>query len=328
MTVRTTDPIRALLSLGVRIIYNEKKLVMPAAAPADAPKIFVVQRGLIKRPAWMQILKFAADRDWLVIQEFDDDPDLLPGAIKDIYYNAMGPEMFSACHGVQTSTETLGTLFSKQNDNVKVFENQIYLAPSGLKPESEKVRILFAALNRKASWQPLMENINKVLSRHDNLQVQVIQDKEFHDALKTDQKRFLESANYNDYMRHMLNSDIVLMPLEDTPQNQCKSDIKFIEAGICGTAAIASPVVYEKTIKHGETGLIAHSAAEWEAGLEKLITDHTFRRTLAGNAQTYARENRMLMQHIEKRLTWYHELWANREELNRKLKEKYPELSQ
>ena len=46
------------------------------------------------------------------------------------------------------------------------------------------------------------------------------------------------------------------MPLDDTPFNRAKSDLKFIEAGACRVASLASSVVYQDSIVHGETGLI------------------------------------------------------------------------
>ena len=36
-------------------------------------------------------------------------------------------------------------------------------------------------------------------------------------------------------------SEIAFMPLSDTPFNRAKSDLKFVEAGACGVASLASP---------------------------------------------------------------------------------------
>ncbi len=53
------------------------------------------------------------------------------------------------------------------------------------------------------------------------------------------------------------------MPLDDTPFNRAKSDLKFIEAGACRVASLASYVVYRDSIAHGETGLIFNDPDEF-----------------------------------------------------------------
>ena len=116
------------------------------------------------------------------------------------------------------------------------------------------------------------------------------------------------------------------MPLEPTPFNRHKSDLKFIESAAHGAAVLASPTVYEGTIRHGETGLIYHSLDEFAALLDRLIRDRPFRLRLADAAFRYVAENRLLARHIRDRHDWYRAMLARREQLNTELRQRVPDL--
>jgi glycosyltransferase involved in cell wall biosynthesis len=75
--------------------------------------------------------------------------------------------------------------------------------------------------------------------------------------------------------------DIGCAPLEDKAFNFYKSPIKCYEAAAAGAAVVASPVVYGSVIRHGRHGLLARTAAEWEAALARFVTDPRFRRGCA-----------------------------------------------
>ena len=56
------------------------------------------------------------------------------------------------------------------------------------------------------------------------------------------------------------------MPLADTPFNRAKSDLKFIEAGACRVAALASHIVYANSVEDGRTGLLFHALRNCATG--------------------------------------------------------------
>ena len=328
MSVRVDDPNAALAALGAQVRQFNREIIVPGNAAAGAAKILIVQRHLMTRKTGISLIRFVLKKDWVLVHEFDDHIDLLPDRIRENFYAAFGLDSFRACHGVQTTGPSLAKYFGEMNAHVRAFPNQIFRYPLTAKPESDKVRIMFAALNRKAAWQPLMAHINNAVKGRRNIEFNVMGDREFFDALETEHKTFSASRSYDDYLSCLHRSDIALMPLDETPQNMCKSDIKFLEAAACGAAAIASPTIYSETIKAGETGLIATQPIHWEHGLKQLIERPGLRLRLSDNANRYVRENRMLMQHIHKRVEWYHELWANRHEVNKRILADFPEISQ
>jgi len=104
--------------------------------------------------------------------------------------------------------------------------------------------------------------------------------------------------NFIQWMKKNLAWDIGLAPLEDTPFNLCKSDIKFLDYSALGIPGIYSQVPsYESTIHHMENGyLVENTPAAWTEALELLLADIELRIRLAQNAQEYVFSQRTLQQ--------------------------------
>ncbi len=79
--------------------------------------------------------------------------------------------------------------------------------------------------------------------------------------------------------------DIAVVPLEDSPFNQCKSELKFIELAILGLPGVYSNMcVYNGVVKDGYNGFLAGNDDEWFEKIEKLILDKELRRYIRKNA--------------------------------------------
>lgn len=80
--------------------------------------------------------------------------------------------------------------------------------------------------------------------------------------------------------------DVNLAPLEvGNPFCEAKSELKFFEAALVDVPTIASPTEpFRAAILPGETGLLAATRAEWEAGLLRLVADRGLRQRLARQA--------------------------------------------
>ena len=65
--------------------------------------------------------------------------------------------------------------------------------------------------------------------------------------------------------------EVNIVPLQDNLFTNCKSELKYFEAAICGTLTVASPTfVFRNAITDGHTGFLA-CAHEWEAKLQAAI---------------------------------------------------------
>jgi O-antigen biosynthesis protein len=86
--------------------------------------------------------------------------------------------------------------------------------------------------------------------------------------------------------------DINLIPLELTPFNEGKSNLKYYEAGLLKVPSIASPTrINREDIKHGHNGLLARTPEEWYDALKMLVADADRRRQMGQNAFEHVLQN-------------------------------------
>lgn len=72
-----------------------------------------------------------------------------------------------------------------------------------------------------------------------------------------------------------------IMPLQDEPFMRGKCGLKALQYMATGKPAVISPVgMNADLVRHGENGLLASTADEWVAALERLATSPELRRTL------------------------------------------------
>jgi hypothetical protein len=113
-------------------------------------------------------------------------------------------------------------------------------------------------------------------------------------------------------MSMLSQAEISFKPLADNGFNRTKSDLKFIEAGACRVAPLASTIVYGDSIVDGKTGLLFRDANELRSKLLRLVAMPELARTIGDHAREYVANERMLAYQVAPRLTWYRSLWARR----------------
>ena len=160
------------------------------------------------------------------------------------------------------------------------------------------------------------------------MRFRVVHDEGFFHALESPHKTFTPLCDYDTYLDLLGTSEISLMPLDDTPFNRAKSDLKFIEAGACRVAALASSVVYRDSIAHGETGLIFNNPDEFHREFLRLTAIPDLALELGGNARRMVRQHRMLADQVVPRIAWYRDLWERRATLTDALRERIDGLPQ
>jgi len=85
--------------------------------------------------------------------------------------------------------------------------------------------------------------------------------------------------------------EVNLVPLQDNPFTNCKSELKWFEAAIAGALTVASPThAYRGVIRPGRNGWLA-AAHAWEANLHEVLRDlDGHRADIAPRAREEARE--------------------------------------
>ena len=91
--------------------------------------------------------------------------------------------------------------------------------------------------------------------------------------------------------------EINLAPLQDNEFTNCKSELKYFEAGIAGTLTVASPVfTFARSIRDGENGFLAE-AHEWYDKMASLVRD----------LDAYPDLARRAYEDCEKDFAWYNQ---------------------
>jgi hypothetical protein len=297
----------------------------PEAPPVagDTPRILILHRRLLNTPQAPAFVQHFRRRGWIVVQEFDDDPSHWP------VIAASGHFAFRGVHAVQTTTPRLAALFGTFNEEVAVFPNTVAELPVPVNfTDTSRLTLFLGALRREEDTAPFLPALNQALAEAEGrLAVEVVFDRAAFDALRTMHKRFHPLLPYPAYRRLMAGCEIAFLPLADTPFNNCKSDLKFVEAGAHGLCCLASPVVYGATIRDGETGLILRDPAELAAALRRLLAHPAQARAMGAAARAWVREHRMAASQVPARLAWYHSLWDRRADLDAALLRRAPEIA-
>ena len=110
---------------------------------------------------------------------------------------------------------------------------------------------------------------------------------------------FLEEYEYTLFMPWFTGNvhwDIAISPLMDSPFNQCKSDIKFLDYAALGAAGIYTHVpAYSNSVQNMKTGLVVkNETSAWVEALNNLIDDQTLRLQIAQDAHETLYRERIL----------------------------------
>ncbi|HEV7268205.1 MAG TPA: glycosyltransferase [Falsiroseomonas sp.] len=320
--VRVDIPLAAVAShpaIGLRIGQTAE---LPPL-PEGTPRILILHRRLLDNPQAPAFVNHFRRQGCVVVQEFDDDPAHWPVIAGSNHF------AFRGVHAVQTSTPRLEALFRTFNDEVATFPNTVAELPERANfADPSRLTLFLGAMRREADTAPILPVLNEVLAEAgDRLQVEVLFDRGAFDALRTPHKRFHPLLPYAAYRAVMARCELAFLPLADTPFNNCKSDLKFVEAGAHGLCCLASPVVYGATIREGETGLLIRDPEELGARLRALLTEPDRARAIGAAARAWVRENRMVASQVRPRLDWYRSLWGRRAELDAALLRRAPELA-
>jgi hypothetical protein len=310
--VRVVYPMRAI-STDPSVIVRMGSNVEVHTPDIDMPRIFVMHRPTLAGKDAVELIQRLYKAGWLVVTEFDDHPDFFAGM------QTTEQLSFRGVHAVQTSTQALAEVLSLRNPEVRVFPNAVRALPEVRNfTDPNKLTLFFGALNREPDWRPLMPMLNAVAAAvGDRLHFQVVHDQAFFDALESPNKAFTPTCDHDIYLSLLGASEISFMPLADTWFNRAKSDLKFIEAGACRVAALASHVVYGDSVQDGRTGLLFRDGEELRARLLRLIAMPDVAQRLGDSARANVAGERMLAYQVAPRIAWYRSLWDRREELER-----------
>jgi glycosyltransferase involved in cell wall biosynthesis len=107
----------------------------------------------------------------------------------------------------------------------------------------------------------------------------------------SDVSQQVERLEFTDFINLQINVGLVdlnIVPLQTNTFTNCKSELKYFEAGLVGTPTVASrTATYSAAIDHGVNGLLA-AVDEWEDHLQTLIDAPATRARLALAGRAHA----------------------------------------
>jgi len=179
-----------------------------------------------------------------------------------------------------------------------------------------RTRILWqGGANHFLDWLPLKDALGRVTKRYPQVHwiMWGVDYKWVTEVIPPDRMTFQRWVPYNEYKqwRAMMNDDISLAPLSDTPFNRCRSAIKWYEASVLKRppATLAQDTgVYHDEIQDGETGLLFKDPDEFEEKLSFLIENLEERKRLGRNAKDWVSEHRDAMKEVPKLIRFYEQL--------------------
>lgn len=205
-------------------------------------------------------------------------------------------EIIKLCDALTVSTVELAEYFriNKFNKNIHVIPNMLHHAPEQRPKRDGKIRIGWWGTNTHAGDWPakLVFALDKIKDKYDNVELVFMG----WNPMRGDKKRyefhnFQESDVFLDYL-NKIDLDILVAPLIDCEFNRCKSNIKFLEASVCGVASVLSSVApYKNTAEDGVTALMVTNEKQWQEKIEMLVENASYRKALAENAYTFVNEN-------------------------------------
>ena len=131
----------------------------------------------------------------------------------------------------------------------------------------------------------------ELLKAYPNLRLRLIGelqlDREF-DHFADQIERF-QPRDYAGYLALLAECQINLAPLEHGLFNDCKSNIKWLEASALAIPSVCSPrSEFKKAIVHGENGFLCDGTRAWKDALRSLIEEAPLRQSMGAAARTTA----------------------------------------
>lgn len=282
----------------------------------DDCDLFIVQR-LFPSQETSSVLEKVFRSGKPVIYETDDLLDEIPS--DNSLYDLARPrtphihEVIRKAAGISVSTGAIKNRYSQFNSNIKVFANHlteerwqdVAIASNAQAP----ITIGFAGTSGHRGDLKLIENAILKAARIFGDRVRFI----FWGAI-TDDLRTLPNCewistqvSYFEYPRRLasLGFDIALVPLANTPFNECKSDIKWLEYSILGIPSICSDVgVYTEAKREKLAVVVPNDERAWFEAIVRLVENAELRKSLGQAAQAYVKEHCVLSRHIGEYSAW------------------------
>jgi len=256
--------------------------------------VVVVQRIL---PFLDELREKCEKYDIKLIYETDDD---LLGVEEDSpsyeYVNRVSKSIIDFIDASEVITVTTPTLASKFDENKVViipnyYVDSVFDIKENIKTEGKLKLGYYGTLTHSKDLFLIKNVILKLKEKYD-FDFEIIGG--FNASDNVDENWFnpielppnnMDFEKFMKWLPETIDWDIALVPLENSPFNQGKSELKFIELAVLGLPGVYSDMcVYNNVVEDGVNGFLASNEDEWIEKIEMLILDKSLRKIIRQNA--------------------------------------------
>ncbi len=221
-------------------------------------------------------------------------------------------QLISQCDAIQVTVPPLAEKYSRYNRRVRVFQNRMSSLGKHVGNNMNPVVGWGGSFGHYEDVREAAPYITDWIKRHPDVIFSLMGDSKFatlFSDIPKHQFRYRLPGDIDYYYDFVQSLDIGLVIARDDEFNLCRSDVKFMEYASRAVVPVCSDIpTYNRTLRHGETGLLFSDYSEMTSQLDRLVADKNFREQIAENAFNYIKNERMEAEGARERLEFYQEL--------------------
>jgi glycosyltransferase involved in cell wall biosynthesis len=200
------------------------------------------------------------------------------------------------------STERLREVYSRLRNDVAVLPNQLEQRDWEAAVEEPYLRdpeeTWIGWAGSKTHWPDLAEVVKpmeEVLRRTPRARLVLVGFPEAVALFEERVRRQVVAFDWmalDEYRRVVAAFDVALAPAAAIPFNEAKSDIRVLEAAVCGVPVVASATTYGDTVREAGCGFVAKTPQKWLRYLTRLVKSAELRAEMGAAGRRYVLEQR------------------------------------
>jgi tetratricopeptide (TPR) repeat protein len=234
----------------------------------------------------------------------------------DLVLRSLAPMLARQADAIQFSTAALEAEFAALGQRRAVFPSQLWDAPPPLSLRRlDRVVIGWGGTRaHREDLRAALPALTGVLERHPEVRVAIMADPSVRDVLDSlpgERVSFSPWDTLEAYYQFLEHIDIGIAPLEPTPYNKSRGDVRFIEYAAHGVLAVCADLEpYREAVRPGQTGYLYQDVGELETVLERALSEGEVRAAIPARAARYVATERLERRHAAARLGFYLEAAA------------------
>jgi glycosyltransferase involved in cell wall biosynthesis len=220
---------------------------------------------------------------------------------KAFYLNDMKNHIkaFNCCDYFTGSTHYLSDIAKQKGKKTFVIPNSINYSQYNLAMElinnqkdNSKIKISYfsGSPTHQKDFEQAQASVIKALDENKSIELHVVGHIKLDEDFEKYESQIVKAPmmNHLEMLEYLSKMDINLAPLEITPFNHSKSELKIFEAALVKVPTIASPTdSYNRCINDEINAFLAVNQQEWSSKLSILINDKHLRKTMAESARQH-----------------------------------------